>query len=86
MKDVIRLTLMGAAICGLFALTVLAFGGQHHAASTLTTEEISWVEFCKARNYDPHTEDKEIINEDLDTWVGSVEEEQAFNHLPAQEV
>lgn len=52
----------------------------------LTPEEISWVEFCKARHYDPHTEDGEIINEYLDTWVGSVEEERVFNNLPAQEV
>ena len=39
----------------------------------------SWKAFCTSRNYVVATTDSEIINEYLDTWVGSVEEEQALN-------
>lgn len=85
MKDVIRLSLIGTAMCVLFAWAMLRTADNSKVSAPLTSEEISWVEFCKARHYDPHTEDEEIINEYLDTWVGSVEEERAFNNLPAQE-
>lgn len=85
MKDVIRLSLIGTAMCALFAWAMLRTADNSKVSAPLTSEEISWVEFCKARHYDPHTEDEEIINEYLDTWVGSVEEERVFNNLPAQE-
>lgn len=39
----------------------------------------SWGKFCEARHYDINTTDSEIINEYLDTWCGSAEEEQALN-------
>lgn len=38
----------------------------------------SWRAFCSSRNYDVATQDSEIVNEYLDTWCGSVEEEQAL--------
>lgn len=38
----------------------------------------SWGKFCQAHNYDINTTESEIVNEYLDTWVGSVEEEQAL--------
>lgn len=85
MKDVIRLSLIGTAMCVLLAWAMLRTADNSKVSAPLTSEEISWVEFCKARHYDPHTEDEEIINEYLDTWVGSVEEERVFNNLPAQE-
>lgn len=39
----------------------------------------SWKAFCVSRNYDINTTDSEIIDEYLDAWMGSVEEEQAIN-------
>lgn len=47
-----------------------------------TTDEqrdyISWVAFCANRNYNINDNTGEVINEYLDTWCGSVEEEAAF--------
>lgn len=39
----------------------------------------SWRAFCTARNYEIATTDSEIIDEYLDTWVGSVDEEATLN-------
>lgn len=41
-------------------------------------EEISWSAFCKSKGYDLTDSSSEVINEYLDTWCGSVEEEKAF--------
>lgn len=86
MKDIIRLSIMGFCVAGLMAAACIMRPSVSSYSAPLRSDELSWIEFCKARNYDPHTEDDEIINEFLDTWVGSVEEERAFNNLPAQEV
>lgn len=47
-----------------------------------TTDEqrdyISWVAFCANRNYNINDNTGEVINEYLDTWRGSVEEEEVF--------
>lgn len=40
--------------------------------------EISWNAFCAARGYDINDNTNTAINEYLDTWCGSVEEENAF--------
>lgn len=40
--------------------------------------EISWNAFCDARGYDLNDTNYPAINEYLDTWCGSVEEEKAF--------
>lgn len=40
--------------------------------------EISWNAFCDARGYDRNDNTYTAINEYLDTWCGSVEEEKAF--------
>lgn len=48
------------------------------------TASASWILFCNARGYDPSTEDPEAIDEYLDAWVGTTEEEKAFNRLPAE--
>lgn len=40
--------------------------------------EISWNAFCDARGYDRADNTYTAINEYLDTWCGSVEEEAAF--------
>lgn len=81
MKDLLRIIIIGTALCSCLAIA------KNHSntpqASTLSAQEISWVEFCKARHYDPHTEDEQIIDEFLDTWVGSCEEENALTHIPS---
>lgn len=40
--------------------------------------EISWNAFCDARGYDRADNTYSAVNEYLDTWCGSVEEEAAF--------
>lgn len=40
--------------------------------------EVSWNSFCAARGYDFDDNTYQAINEYLDTWCGSVEEENAF--------
>lgn len=40
--------------------------------------EISWNAFCDARGYDRNDNTYLTMNEYLDTWCGSVEEEDAF--------
>lgn len=40
--------------------------------------EISWSSFCAARGYDLNDNTYPAINEYLDTWCGSVDEEAAF--------
>lgn len=86
MKDIIRLSIFGFGIAGLMAVACYLPSNTEQLPAALTSEEISWAEFCKARGYDIHDNRDEIINEFLDTWVGSMEEERAFNNLPAQEV
>ncbi|PWB04382.1 MULTISPECIES: lipoprotein [Bacteroidales] len=40
--------------------------------------EISWNAFCDARGYDRNDNTYTAVNEYLDTWCGSVEEETAL--------
>jgi len=40
--------------------------------------EISWNAFCDARGYDRNDNTYSAVNEYLDTWCGSVEEEKAL--------
>lgn len=39
---------------------------------------ISWIAFCANRGYNINDNTNLTINEYIDTWCGSVEEEQAF--------
>ncbi len=82
MKDLLRISITGIAVAMLMGAGVLWHEPEKPQP---TSEEISWNEFCKARGYDNTTTDEEVINEFLDTWRGSVEEERAFNNLPALE-
>lgn len=43
--------------------------------------EISWNAFCDARGYDRNDNTHLTVNEYLDAWCGSVEEEEAFIKL-----
>lgn len=41
-------------------------------------EYVSWIAFCATRGHDINDNTHSTINEYLDTWCGSVEEEEAF--------
>ena len=40
--------------------------------------DVSWSAFCAARGYDLNDNTYQATNEYLDTWCGSVDEEEAF--------
>lgn len=40
--------------------------------------DVSWSAFCAARGYDINDNTYQATNEYLDTWCGSVDEEEAF--------
>ena len=86
MKNIIRLSILGISLTGIITAACVMHPSVSTYSEPLTSDEISWIEFCKARGYDIHDNRDEIISEFFDTWVGSVEEEHAFNNLPAQEV
>lgn len=69
-------TILFAAVLPLL-LGACAATSPNHTTGEVT--DPSWIAFCTCRNYDVATTDSEIINEYLDTWCGSVEEEQALN-------
>lgn len=85
MKEIIRLSVFGLSFASILAISMYLPAKSRSAAVTLTPEQISWEGFCNARGYDPEANDSNIIDEYLDTWVGSIEEEQVFNRLPATE-
>ncbi len=41
--------------------------------------DVSWSAFCAARGYDINDNTYQASNEYLDTWCGSVDEEEAFS-------
>lgn len=63
------------------ALVLLAGCTTNKLASVSDEErgEISWNAFCAARGYDRNDNTYLTVNEYLDTWCGSVDEENAFN-------
>lgn len=85
MKNLIRFSVMGITACALLCIATLWTDRSKEVPAQLDSVEISWIEFCKAKGYDVNDNREEIVNEFLDTWRGSVEEERAFNNLPALE-
>lgn len=62
-------------------VAVILSGCNSAKLATVTDEErgnISWTAFCAARGYDLNDNTYLTVNEYLDTWCGSVEEEAAF--------
>ena len=84
MKDSIRLTVFSLGFASLMA-AAMYFPTINADTRIQSPEQVSWIEFCKARGYDSETSDTAVIDEYLDTWVGSIEEEHVFNNLPAME-
>ena len=81
MKDLLRLSVFSVGIAGLMVIAAAMPSSTPRQSASLTPEEISWVEFCKNKGYDVHTDDDEIINEFLDAWCGStIEEETLTRH------
>ncbi|MDE5871182.1 MAG: hypothetical protein K2H22_04445 [Muribaculaceae bacterium] len=85
MKELVRIAAMGLTAASLLSVATLWTDRSKEVPAQLDSAELSWIEFCKARGYDIDDQSEEIVNEFLDTWRGSVEEERAFNNLPALE-
>lgn len=62
------------------AIMVAAATGCRSSQTTLDQRraDISWNAFCQARGYDTDDNTHLVVNEYLDTWCGSVDEETAF--------
>ncbi len=84
MKDLIRLSALSLAIIFFLGTSMCLKDRKPQDVITLDPEEISWIEFCKTRGYDPSIDDEETVVEFLDTWRGSTEEEEALtrNGIP----
>lgn len=62
-------------------LTVATIATSCHTSQAALEErraDISWAAFCAARGYALDDNTYLTLNEYLDTWCGSAEEEQAF--------
>lgn len=68
-KIIIALAIIAAALSGC---------KTNKVALDAFRAEVSWNSFCAARGYDLNDNTYLTINEYLDTWCGSVEEENAF--------
>jgi len=64
----------------IFAFMAVLLTGCKSTQASLDSlrAEISWSSFCAARGYDLNDNTYPAINEYLDTWCGSVDEEAAF--------
>lgn len=64
----------------IFAFMAVLLTGCKSTQASLDSlrAEISWSSFCAARGYDLNDNTYQATNEYLDTWCGSVEEEEAF--------
>lgn len=81
MKESIQLTLAGLAVAGIMAAGMYIPSASQTLPASLTREEISWNAFCLSRGYDPDIHPVDVVDEYLDTWVGSAEEDMALiNH------
>lgn len=64
----------------IFAVMAVMLTGCKSSQATLDNRraEISWSAFCAARGYDLNDNTYQATNEYLDTWCGSVDEEEAL--------
>lgn len=69
MKKIILTLVIAAALTGCSS-TQTALDRQR--------AQTSWAAFCAARGYDRNDNTWQVTNEYLDTWCGSVDEENAF--------
>ena len=59
------------------ATTLAACCAQHHTTESAQSQA-SWAAFCETRGYDFNNNTDSILNEYLDTWRGSADEEAAL--------
>ncbi len=78
MKDIIRHTALSIAIAGAIAAACFSSSRNTPLPASAIQDEISWTAFCAARGYDPRSTSEEIVNEYLNTWIGSAAEEKAL--------
>lgn len=78
MKDTLRLLTFALVIAGGMAIAMQLSSQAPAGPVTLDPEEISWIKFCESRGYEVSTDDPDVIDEYLDTWRGSTEEEAAL--------
>lgn len=83
MNPYFNLSIIGFSVAAVMAASMILASASPASPDVPDTREISWTLFCESRGYDPADKNNETINEYLDTWVGSIEEEHAFNNLPA---
>lgn len=69
---------MKKIILALAILAALTGCKTHQMLTEQQRYEISWAAFCAARGYNLDDMTYQATNEYLDTWCGSVEEEEAF--------
>lgn len=69
---------MKKIIFTLVILAALTGCKSQQAALEERRAEVSWSAFCAARGYDINDNTGQAVNEYLDTWCGSVDEEAAF--------
>lgn len=77
-KDIIHIALLALGVGIIMTAAALWRNPVKETPAQLSPEEISWIEFCKARDYDIHNPTQQMEVEFLDTWVGSTEEEEAL--------
>lgn len=70
----------------IFAFMAVLLTGCKSTQASLDSlrAEISWSSFCAARGYDINDNTYQATNEYLDTWCGSVDEEEAFINAGVQ--
>lgn len=61
-----------------FVAATMAACAEKPQTTPTSVEEFSWTAFCAARGHNLNDNSSETTNEYLDTWCGSVEEEEAF--------
>lgn len=69
---------MNKIILTLAIIAALTGCKSQQAALDELRADVSWSSFCAARGYDINDNTYPAINEYLDTWCGSEEEERAF--------
>ena len=78
MKHDISLAALGLTIAAIIAVNLPAKTAKK-SSSEPDPIEVSWAEFCRVNGYDTGDNSAEIVNEYLDTWVGSVAEAEALS-------
>ncbi len=70
-KTILTLMLVSALLAGCTAM-------RKTADLEATRDDLSWTAFCADRGHSLHDRSPETINEYLDSWCGSADEEAVF--------